>query len=60
MIKIKKIITAINNPNLNDKLKMENNIEIVCKDLQYKDAILDTVGAYVLYCKVTACKKLFG
>ena len=44
MIKIKKIITAINNPNLNYKLNMENNIEVVCKDLQYKDAILDILN----------------
>lgn len=44
MIKIKKIITAINNPNLNNKLNMENNIEVVCKDLQYKDAILDILN----------------
>jgi len=42
--KIKKIITAINNPNLNNKLKMENSIEIVCKDLQYKDAIIDILN----------------
>ncbi len=44
MIKIKKIITAINNPNLNNKLNIENNIEVVCKDLQYKDAILDILN----------------
>lgn len=44
MIKIKKIITAINNPNLNYKLNIENNIEVVCKDLQYKDAILDILN----------------
>lgn len=44
MIKIIKIITAINNPNLNNKLNEEKNIEIVCKDLQYKDAILDILN----------------
>ena len=32
---MKKIITAINNPNLNEKLKQENNLEIICKDIQY-------------------------
>ena len=30
---MKKIITAINNPNLNEKLKQENNLEIICKVL---------------------------
>ena len=39
--KMKKIITAINNPNLNEKLKQENNLEIICKDIQYKEAILE-------------------
>ena len=38
---MKKIITAINNPNLNEKLKQENNLEIICKDIQYKEAILE-------------------
>ena len=31
-----KIITAINNPKLNDELKNEKNIEIICKDIFYK------------------------
>ena len=44
MIKIIKIITAINNPEINNKLNLENNIEIICKDLQYKDAILDVLN----------------
>ena len=39
--KMKKIITAINNPKLNEELKKENNFEIVCKDIQYKEAILE-------------------
>lgn len=38
---MKKIITAINNPNLNEKLNEEDLIEIVCKDFQYKEAILE-------------------
>ena len=38
---MKKIITAINNPKLNEELKKENNFEIVCKDIQYKEAILE-------------------
>ncbi len=40
-IKIKKIITAINNPSLNEKLKKEKDFEIVGKDLLYKEAILE-------------------
>ena len=38
---MKKIITAINNPKLNEELKKENNFEIVCKDIQYREAILE-------------------
>ena len=38
---MKKIITAINNPNLNEELKKEKNMNIVCKDIQYKEAILE-------------------
>ena len=36
-----KIITAINNPYLNEELKEENNIETICKDIQYKEGILE-------------------
>ena len=35
---MKKIITAICNPNLNEELKKQKNIEIVCKDIQYREA----------------------
>lgn len=38
---MKRIITAINNPILNEKLCNEKNIEVVGKDIQYKDAILE-------------------
>ena len=38
---MKKIITAIGNPKLNEELKKENNFEIIGKDLQYKEAILE-------------------
>ena len=41
---MKKILTAINNPNLNDKLKEQKNIEVICKDIQYKDAIIDILN----------------
>ena len=30
---MKKIMTAMNNPNLNKELKSENNIELICKDI---------------------------
>lgn len=36
-----KIMTAINNPNLNEELKNENDINVVCKDIQYKEGILE-------------------
>ena len=36
-----KIIKSINNPKLNDELKNEKNIEIICKDIFYKEGILE-------------------
>ena len=36
-----KIITAMNNPKINDELKNEKNIELVCKDIFYKEGILE-------------------
>ncbi|MCI8470683.1 MAG: ParA family protein [Clostridia bacterium] len=38
---MKKIITAINNPKLNEELKKERKFEIIGKDIQYREAILD-------------------
>ena len=38
---MKKIMTAINNPKLNELLKNENYIEIIEKDIQYKEAIIE-------------------
>lgn len=35
------IITAINNPKLNEELKKEKNINIICKDIFYKEGILE-------------------
>jgi hypothetical protein len=40
-IAMKKIITAINNPELNEELKKEKNVELICKDIQYKEGILE-------------------
>lgn len=36
-----KIITAMNNPNLNKELKNEKNIEIIGRDIQYKEGVLE-------------------
>lgn len=36
-----KIITAVNNPNLNEELKIEKNIEIIGRDIQYKEGVLE-------------------
>lgn len=38
---MKKIITAIDNPKLNEKLKKEKNINIIGKDIQYKEGIIE-------------------
>lgn len=38
---MKNILTAINNPNLNEQLKKEKNIKIEYKDIQYKEAIIE-------------------
>ena len=40
MKKIKRLITAIGNPEINEKLKKEN-VEIVCADILYKEGILE-------------------
>ena len=38
---MKKIITALNNPNLNEELKKENDVKILFKDIQYKEGIIE-------------------
>ena len=38
---MKKIITAIDNPKLNEELRKEKNLKIIGKDIQYKEAILE-------------------
>ena len=38
---LKKVITAINNPILNDKLLNCKNIEVLKNDIQYKEGILE-------------------
>lgn len=38
---MKKVITAIGNKNLNQKLKQENSLEIVTEDIPYKEGIIE-------------------
>ena len=38
---MKKIITAIDNPKLNEELRKEKNFKIIGKDILYKEAILE-------------------
>lgn len=38
---MKKIITAIGNPILNEKLKLEKNIEVMGNDIQYQEGIFE-------------------
>ena len=41
-----RIITALNNPQLNNKLKEEKEYQILSKDIQYKEAILEILEKY--------------
>ena len=41
--KMKKIITAIGNKNLNQKLKQENTINVIGEDIQYREGILEVL-----------------
>ena len=38
---MKKVITAINNPKLNELIRKENFAEVVGKDIQYKEGIIE-------------------
>ena len=40
---MKKIITAIGNKNLNQKLKQENTINVIGEDIQYREGILEVL-----------------
>ena len=40
---MKKIITALGNPLLNDKLKEEEDLKILTKDIQYQDGIFESL-----------------
>ena len=41
-----KVITAIGNEYLNNKLKEQNNIEIICNDIIYREGILEIIEKY--------------
>ena len=41
-----KIITAVNNPNLQEELKNENNIKIIGRDIQYREGVLELLENY--------------
>ena len=43
-----KIITAMNNPKINDELKNEKNIELICKDIFYKEGNLKMFSMEIL------------
>ncbi|MCI9178366.1 MAG: MinD/ParA family protein [Clostridia bacterium] len=38
---MKKIVTAIGNPNLNNRLKKEEEIQVIAEDIQYQEGILE-------------------
>ena len=35
------IITAMNNPLINEELKKEKNINLICRDISYKEGIIE-------------------
>ena len=43
---MKKVITALSNPVLNDKLREENEFKILSKDIQYQDGIFEILEKY--------------
>lgn len=57
---MKKIITAINNPKLNEELKKEKKFEIIGKDIQYKEAILDVLEKNRLADLIIISEKILG
>ena len=45
---MKKIITAIGNPEINNKLSKEKNIKIIGKDIQYQEAVLELLEKNII------------
>ena len=43
---MKKILTAVDNPTLNIRLKEEKDIKIIGKDIPYKEGILEFLEKY--------------
>ena len=43
---MKKIVTALGSQELNLQLKKERNIEILCKDIQYQEGVLEIIEKY--------------
>ncbi len=57
---MKKVITAINNPKLNEKLKKEKNFKVIGKDIQYKEAILEILEKNHLVDLIILSEKIPG
>ena len=57
---MKKIITAINNPQLNEELKKEKNFEIIGKDIQYREAILEILEENDFIDLIIMSEKILG
>lgn len=57
---MKKIITAINNPKLNEELKKEKNFKIIGKDIQYKEAILEILEKNNFIDLIIISEKILG
>ena len=55
-----KIMTAINNPNLNEELKSENNVEVIGRDIQYKEGILEILEKNIKINYIIIDEKLPG
>ena len=61
---MKKVITAIGNPSINEILKKEKSADIICKDVQYLEAVLEIlkikkVDFLIVSDKVLNCKNLY-
>ena len=57
---MKKIITAINNPQLNEELKKEKNFKVIGKDIQYKEAILEILEQNSFIDLIIISEKILG
>lgn len=55
-----KVITAINNPKINEKLKENEEIEILSKDICYQEGIFEILEKYNEINYIIINKKIFG